>query len=61
MKDRLIPCLYYICLGECKKGRVAKHNGYCQYCNQYEPRAKVKNLNKKKIFKNNIGKDCNNE
>lgn len=58
MKDRQTPCLHYVCLGECKKGRTAEHSGYCQKCNKYEPRAKVRHLNKKKLFKNNIGKDC---
>lgn len=24
-KDRETPCLYYICMGECKKGRDANH------------------------------------
>lgn len=24
-KDRETPCLYYICMGECKKGRAANH------------------------------------
>lgn len=52
MRDRQTPCINYICLGECKKGRNAEHNGYCQHCNKYEPRAKVRYLNKKKIDKN---------
>ena len=39
-KDRLTPCLYYVCKGECKKGRDAEHVGYCQHCDKYKPRAK---------------------
>lgn len=26
-KDRIEPCLYYICAGECEKGREADHKG----------------------------------
>lgn len=47
-KDREIPCLYYICMGECKKGRDANHWHYCQKCDKYRPRARVRHLNKKK-------------
>ncbi|WP_161874061.1 hypothetical protein ACPW7J_00270 [Ihubacter sp. rT4E-8] len=45
---REIPCKYYIALGQCSKGRDAKHNGYCQHCNKYVPRAKIRRLNRKK-------------
>jgi hypothetical protein len=38
MKDRLSVCEFYICRGECQKGRVAEQNGYCQKCNKYRPR-----------------------
>lgn len=47
-KDRLTPCKSYICEGECKKGRDAEHNGYCQKCGKYVPRARERHLNKKK-------------
>ena len=47
-KDRLTPCKYYICNGECEKSRDADHNGYCQKCDKYYPRARVRHLNKKK-------------
>lgn len=47
-KDRLTPCLYYICKGECKKDRDADHSGYCQKCDKYKPRARVRHLNQKK-------------
>lgn len=47
-KDRETPCLYYICMGECKKGRYANHWHYCQKCDKYKPRARVRHLNKKK-------------
>lgn len=47
-KDRLTPCMYYICAGECEKGREADYKGYCQHCNKYRPRAKERHLNKKK-------------
>lgn len=47
-KDRETPCKFYVCAGECTKGRQAEHNGYCQHCNKYVPRARVRHLNKKK-------------
>ena len=34
-RDRIEPCKSYICKGECKKGRDADHNGYCQKCGKY--------------------------
>ena len=45
---REVPCKFYIALGQCKKGRQAIHRTYCQHCDKYEPRAKVKSLNRKK-------------
>ena len=57
-KLRETPCKYYICVGQCEKGREAEHNGYCQKCNKYYPRAKVRHLNKKKEYLNKI---CKNE
>ena len=52
-KDRLTPCKFYICFGMCSKSREANHNGYCQKCNKYVPRAKErhKNLKKEKLEK----------
>ena len=47
-KYRETPCKYYVCLGECQKGREASHTGYCQKCGKYEPRAKMKHPNRKK-------------
>jgi len=47
-KDRLTPCLSYVCKGQCEKGREADHNGYCQKCDKYTPRARVRHLNRKK-------------
>lgn len=48
MKDRETPCLYYICTGQCEKGRDAGYKKYCQKCNLYVPRARIRHLNKKK-------------
>lgn len=45
---REIVCKYYISIGECKKGREASHDHYCQKCNKYYPRARVRSINKKK-------------
>ena len=46
--DRQTPCLYYICAGMCKKGRKADHTHYCQHCDKYTPRARVRYKNQKK-------------
>lgn len=43
--DRQTPCLYYICAGQCIKGRKAD---YCQKCGKYRPRSKVRHTNRKK-------------
>lgn len=48
-KDRITPCLYYVCKGECEKGREADYSGYCQRCGKYVPRTKERHLNQKKI------------
>ena len=45
---REIPCKYYIAMGQFQKGRQACHRTYCQHCGKYEPRAKVKCVNRKK-------------
>lgn len=49
-KYRETPCKYYVAFGECTKGREACQSGYCQHCNKYIPRAKVRHLNKKKQY-----------
>lgn len=47
-KDRLTPCKSYVCEGDCKRGRKAEHNGYCQTCDLYVARAIIRHLNLKK-------------
>ena len=47
-KYRETPCKYYVAFNDCKKGREACHSGYCQHCDKYYPRAKVRHINKKK-------------
>lgn len=47
-KYREAVCMYYIALGQCKKGREAGHEHYCQKCDKYEPRAKTLNPNRDK-------------
>ena len=49
-KYRETPCKYYIAHGECQLGRDACHKGYCQHCGKYYPRAKVRHINKKKLY-----------
>lgn len=62
--DRQPLCLYYVCAGLCTKGRKADHAHYCQHCNKYEPRARVRYKNQKKekieMFRKNEG-GLNNE
>lgn len=53
-KYRETPCKFYEAYGECKKGREACYSGYCQHCDKYYPRAKVKHLNKKKEYNEKI-------
>lgn len=48
MKQRETVCEYYICKGQCTEHRDACHNGYCQHCDHYKPRAKERHINKKK-------------
>lgn len=43
-KDRLAPCEYYVCAGECKRGRDASQHGYCQKCAKYKPRKGSKKI-----------------
>jgi len=58
-KDRLTPCVYYECIGVCSKNREANHNGYCQKCDKYVPRAKEKHRNMKKDKLDKIRKSEN--
>jgi len=40
--------MYYVALGQCKKGREACHEHYCQKCDKYYPRAKPIQTNREK-------------
>lgn len=51
------PCKYYIAYQQCQKGRRAEHGGYCQHRGKYVPRAKVRRVNKKKLYLAKIRKD----
>lgn len=50
MKFREEVCKFYISFNECEKGRPACHKTYCQHCDKYYPRAKVRHVNKKKLY-----------
>ena len=41
-------CAYYVAAGQCRKGRQASHQHYCQKCDKYMPRARVRHMNQKK-------------
>jgi hypothetical protein len=52
MKDREVQCEFYICEGNCKKGRAGTFRKACQTCNLYRPLkgkapARVNNKRKK--------------
>ena len=49
-KFRETPCKFYVCKGECQKGKEAEYKGICQHCTKYEPRAKMKYRNRKKDY-----------
>ena len=36
-KTRERACRYYICEGQCKKGRKGDFDGTCQHCDKYNP------------------------
>ena len=55
-KERVEICESYECVGKCQKGRYANHKGYCQKCDKYKPRARVKHLNMKKAKLDKIRK-----
>lgn len=39
MKDRMIPCIHYVCKdADCKKGFVKVDLKKCKNCSKYEPR-----------------------
>lgn len=37
MKNREIACIYYLCEGECQKGRKGTFRKACQHCDLYSP------------------------
>ena len=41
-------CAYYVAAGQCRKGRQASHQHYCQKCDKYMHRARVRHMNQKK-------------
>ena len=45
MKDRGVACKFYICEGDCRKGREGTFFGYCQHCDAYNPVRGGKNIN----------------
>ena len=47
-KDRITPCKFYICEGECEKGRKSELSGYCNHCKLYKARCHEHHINKKK-------------
>ncbi len=48
MKDRLAPCIYYECKGQCSKGFEAEQKGICQHCNKYQARKGFKIIDKRR-------------
>ena len=60
-KTRLAVCENYICKGECKLGRNAEQNGYCQHCDRYKSRSHSKEVVKslKRRYKDKKDKSLN--
>lgn len=56
-KDRIEPCKFYICEGQCIKNRTANHKGYYQKCSKYVPRVRKKHINEKKQKLEKIRRD----
>ena len=55
MRDRLEPCIYYVCKdADCKKGFVKVDMKKCKNCPKYQPR---KNSQKKESVKDKRQKD----
>lgn len=52
MKQKLAPCIFYICKGQCQKGRNAEQDGICQHCKKYRPRKGFKVIDKRKEERN---------
>lgn len=48
-KDRLTVCKFYICEGNCTKGREGTLNNYCQRCSLYQVRCHEHHVNRKKV------------
>ena len=45
MRDRVEPCIYYICKGsDCKKGFVKVDMRKCKNCSKYQPRKNSKKM-----------------
>ena len=43
MKDRTVPCIYYVCAGsDCKKGLKEVTLAKCKNCQKYRPRKQSK-------------------
>ena len=53
---REVPCKYYIAFGSCEKGREASHRKYCQHCSKYEPRVRIRSVNRKKLYNEQLRK-----
>ena len=55
MKDRIEPCIYYVCKdATCKKGFVKVNLKKCKNCPKYQPR---KNSKKKESVRSKRQKD----
>ena len=57
-KDREVACKFYVCEGNCTKGREATFRKHCQICNKYDPiphgqpaRKNLKNEKRDKFMK----------
>lgn len=64
MKDRNLLCEYYICAGQCKKGKVCYAQKEMQHCSLYIPnkqsqplRTDKRKQKKEKILKKELNRE----
>ena len=56
-KDRLTVCKFYVCEGNCTKGREGSFNNYCQRCKLYQARYSEHHVNRKKVELDKVRKN----
>ena len=55
---REAPCIYYICKGQCSKGKEAEQTKLCQHCDKYRARKGFKKSDKRYKERNKNYASC---